>query len=114
MENCIFCKIAEKKIPSNLLYEDADLVAFPDIQPQAPVHVLIVPKRHIADVMAISAADRAWWDRIPSVAQEIARKNDIDARGFRLVVNCGSDGGQAVAHVHLHLIGGRKLSWPPG
>ncbi len=114
MDDCIFCKIASKKIPSDILYEDTDLVAFPDIGPQAPTHILIVPKRHVSDIMAMTAADRSWWDRIPAVAQEIAKKQRVDAGGFRLVVNCGANGGQAVAHVHVHLLGGRKLSWPPG
>ena len=114
MDDCIFCKIASKKIPSNILYEDDELVAFPDIGPQAPAHILIVPKRHVSDIMAMASADRSWWDRVPFAVQEIAKQQRVDAGGFRLVVNCGADGGQAVAHVHVHLLGGRKLSWPPG
>ena len=114
MEDCLFCKIAAKEIESSVVYEDDELFAFRDISPQAPVHVLIVPKRHIAGVTGLAESDEALVGRVFTVAQEIARRESVVQCGFRVVVNSGPDAGQAVDHIHFHLLAGRKLTWPPG
>lgn len=107
MEDCIFCKIAKKEIPSKTIYEDEYLVAFHDIAPVAPVHVLIVPKTHIPSVMQIE--DFTIVQKIYEVAQKLAVELGVAQEGFRLVNNCGQNGGQTVGHLHFHLIGGRQL-----
>lgn len=114
MENCLFCKIAAGEIPSNKAYEDDAVLAFHDIAPQAPVHVLIVPKKHVKDITALAEGDSALLSRMVSVANRLAVELNIDKSGFRIVTNVGADGGQSVAHLHLHLLGGRSLQWPPG
>ncbi|MBK9796418.1 MAG: histidine triad nucleotide-binding protein [Holophagaceae bacterium] len=109
MSECLFCKIARKEIPAALVYEDDDLVAFKDIFPQAPVHVLIIPKAHcegLADLTPETAAAAA---RIPQVASRIAAEQGIQAGGWRLLSNCGADAGQTVFHLHFHLLGGKPL-----
>ncbi len=111
MDGCIFCKIANKEIPSELVYEDETTVAFRDLSPQAPVHILVIPKAHIKSVA--DAEDEKLLGHIARVAAKIAEKENI-AAGFRLVTNVGEDGGQTVEHLHFHLLGGRKMSWPPG
>ncbi|MHB1453898.1 MAG: histidine triad nucleotide-binding protein [Saccharofermentanales bacterium] len=112
MSNCIFCKIAAKEISSNIIYEDDTLVCFPDIHPEAPVHVLIVPKKHYADILALNA-DKENKDRIMSAVMDavevIADQEGIREEGFRIINNCGYNGGQSIPHLHFHLLGGKKL-----
>jgi histidine triad (HIT) family protein len=111
---CIFCKIAGGEIPSHLVYEDKDMVAFNDINPKAPIHVLIIPKRHIEKVSDLGPEDASLVGRLVVVARQIANERGISEKGFRLVFNCGPDAGQEVNHIHLHLLGGRAMNWPPG
>jgi len=112
--DCIFCKIINKEIPAKVAYEDDHVMAFYDINPQAPIHLLIVPKKHIASIMEINEKNKGLLDEIVRVAQNLARENNLDKKGFRLVVNTGEEGGQTVNHLHFHLLGGRFLTWPPG
>ena len=114
MEDCIFCKIANKKCDAKILYEDDISMAFEDINPQAPVHILVIPKKHIRTILDIQDQDLRLIGHLINVANNIARKNNISEDGFRLVLNCGSESGQYVWHVHFHLMGGRKMTWPPG
>ena len=114
MEDCIFCKIAHKEISSEILYEDEFVVAFKDLEPQAPVHILIVPKKHIASLNDLTADDAELLARIVLAAQKLAKDNGIAERGYRLVNNCGIEGGQTVGHLHFHLLGGREMLWPAG
>lgn len=115
MADCIFCKIAQGEIPSTKVYEDAQVLAFRDLDPQAPEHVLVIPKKHIASILEFSAEDGELAAHIlTEVIPKIARSLSIDAGGFRLVTNTGADGGQTVGHLHFHLLGGRPLTWPPG
>ena len=112
MADCIFCKIARGEI-GTLIYEDETVAAFNDANPQAPVHVLIVPKIHVANITEL--ADKNLAAHIFSeVIPELAKKTGVDASGFRIVVNTGENGGQTVNHLHVHLLGGRKMTWPPG
>lgn len=114
MEDCIFCKIATGQIPCNKAYEDEHVLAFHDINPQAPVHVLIIPKSHIESVAKLTPADDAVLCAMFRAAQKLAAELGVSESGFRVVMNTGSDGGQSVPHLHLHLLGGRSLAWPPG
>jgi histidine triad (HIT) family protein len=111
--DCLFCKIAAGTIPVTRLYEDEQVVAFPDINPQAPVHVLVIPKQHVASLAQTSADDAALLGHLLNAAVEVARLQGL-ANGYRLVINTGADGGQTVEHLHLHLLGGRHMTWPPG
>lgn len=114
MMDCIFCKIVEKKIPSKVVYEDDLALAFEDVSPQAPVHTLIVPKKHIADIQSITEKDRDLIGHLFFVAKTIAAEKKLDKNGYRLVINNGPGAGQTVFHIHLHLLSGRALAWPPG
>ncbi len=115
MSDCIFCKIARGEIPATKVYEDNAVLAFRDLEPQAPEHVLIIPKKHIGSILEFTAADRDLAGHIlTDVVPAIARSCNVDAKGFRLVVNTGDEGGQTVGHLHFHLLGGRALTWPPG
>ena len=115
MADCIFCRIAAKEIPAAAVYEDDAVIAFKDLEPQAPVHVLIIPKKHLASVLDFAEEDRALAAHIlTTVLPQIARELGIADGGFRLVTNTGADGGQTVGHLHFHLLGGRSLAWPPG
>ncbi len=109
MEDCIFCKIIAKQIPANVIYEDEQIIAFRDIHPVAPVHILVIPKKHIASLIDLTKEDEAIVGKIYTVINEIAEKEKLNERGFRVIVNCGEDGGQEVKHLHFHLIGGKKL-----
>lgn len=109
MDNCLFCKIIKGEIPSNIVYEDEEILAFRDINPVAPVHVLVIPKKHISSLVDLKPEDEALVGRIYSVINKIAKQENIFESGFRVVVNCGEDGGQEVKHLHFHLIGGKKL-----
>ncbi|HTZ17411.1 MAG TPA: histidine triad nucleotide-binding protein [Dissulfurispiraceae bacterium] len=114
MNDCIFCKIIENKIPSKIVYEDDLVLAFEDVNPHAPVHTLIIPKRHIPTLLDITDPDLHLFGHMVKVANGIARDKGIAERGFRLVTNCNPEGGQAVFHVHFHLLGGRQLRSPFG
>lgn len=112
--NCIFCRIIEKKIPATIVYEDELVLAFKDLNPQAPVHLLIVPKKHISEIYDITEADRELIGQLFFVAKTLAAQKGLERDGYRLVINNGKGAGQTVFHVHLHLLSGRKFSWPPG
>lgn len=114
MEDCLFCKIANNTIPAEVIYRDDDVLAFNDIRPQAPTHVLIIPKCHISTVNALTAEDSAIIAKIILTAQKIAQDADFAEAGYRLVWNCNRHGGQEVYHIHLHLLAGRQMMWPPG
>ena len=115
MADCIFCKIAQKEIPSALVYEDDQVAAFKDLEPQAPVHVLIIPKKHVESILALEADDKELAAHIlVDVIPKLARELGIEEKGFRVVTNTGEEGGQSVKHLHFHLLGGRSLQWPPG
>jgi histidine triad (HIT) family protein len=107
--DCIFCRIADGKMKSNILYQDDEIVAFPDINPLAPVHILIVPREHIASLAEMSAEDTAIIGGMAKVANQLAKSKGIAENGYRLVINCGREGGQGVDHLHMHLLGGRQL-----
>jgi histidine triad (HIT) family protein len=111
--DCLFCKIAAGEIPSNKLYEDSELLAFYDIDPQAPVHFLVIPKAHIPSAAVIDEQNAAIIGKVYSVIARLAKELKLD-NGFRIVTNCGEDGGQTVGHLHFHVLAGRNLSWPPG
>lgn len=114
MTDCLFCKIIAGEIPSGKVYEDEYVYAFNDISPEAPVHVLIVPKAHIASANDITEENAEIVSRIFLAAKKIAKEMGIAEGGYRIVNNCGEDGGQTVKHLHFHLLGGRSLAWPPG
>ena len=114
MEDSLFCKIAAGEIPSNKLYEDDTLLAFYDIDPQAPVHFLVIPKKHIASAAALTEDDAALLGHIYAVIAEQCRKLGVAENGYRVVTNVGEDGGQSVKHLHFHVLAGRSLAWPPG
>ena len=112
--DCIFCKIAEKNIPANVIYEDEHAIAFDDINPQAPVHVLVIPRKHISTILDIQDKDTSLLGHLFHVANEIAAQKEVDTSGFRIVLNCNEEAGQTVFHIHLHVLGGRQMEWPPG
>lgn len=111
--DCVFCKIAKGEIPSKKAYEDGQVLAFYDLEPQAPVHILIIPKEHIASPAELTPQNSAVVAHIYEVAAKLARELGLQD-GFRVVCNCGKDGGQTVPHLHFHLLGGRSMKWPPG
>lgn len=108
-EDCIFCKIIRKEIPSTIVYEDDEIIAFRDINPVAPVHVLVIPKKHITSLVELKDEDLHIIGKIYKIINEIAEKEGIKDNGFRVIVNCGKDGGQVVEHLHFHLLGGKVL-----
>ncbi len=114
MSDCLFCGIVEGKIKGNIVYQDDSVVAFKDINPKAPVHVLIITRKHIAGVLDVSADDSAVIGHIFAVAARLAQEQGIADSGFRVVVNSGADAGQSIFHLHYHLLGGRRMTWPPG
>ena len=114
MTDCLFCKMVKGEIKPKLALETPELIAFHDINPQAPVHLLVVPRKHIASINDLGADDAPLVGKMLLAAKEIARLQKIDQSGYRLVMNCNADGGQTVFHLHLHLLGGRKMHWPPG
>jgi histidine triad (HIT) family protein len=114
MTDCLFCKIISREIPGSIVYEDDRVLAFNDINPQAPTHVLIVPKRHIASLNELVPGDDQIVGELARRAAAIAKERGIDARGYRMVFNTNRDAGQTVFHIHLHLLGGRSMQWPPG
>ncbi len=114
MTDCIFCKIAAGEIPAKLVYQDEHVTAFHDINPKAPVHVLIIPNRHIESLAAVSAEDTGTVGHLLAVAHQVAQATGVAGSGYRVAINVGRDGGLAVYHLHAHVLGGRKLAWPPG
>lgn len=113
MSDCIFCKIAAGEIPSNKVYEDETVLAFYDLDPQAPVHVLLIPKAHIQSAACIDASNSGVVAHLFEVAAKLAKELSLEG-GFRMVTNCGKDGQQSVPHLHFHLLAGRSMKWPPG
>ncbi len=114
MDDCLFCKIVAGEIDSDLIYEDEQVIAFKDIKPQAPTHILIVPRKHISTLLDLEEEDNQLVGHIYQVAKELAKREGIAEDGFRVVSNCNEAGGQSVYHIHYHLLGGRDLQWPPG
>lgn len=114
MSDCLFCRIIRREIPGSIVYEDDHVLAFNDINPQAPTHVLVVPKRHIATLNDLVAADDGIVGELVRRAAAIAKERGLSAGGFRTVFNTNRDAGQTVFHIHLHLLGGRPMAWPPG
>ena len=112
--DCLFCKIAAGEIPADIVFESDDVLAFRDINPQAPTHVLVIPKRHISTINDLTEDDREIVGSLFLAAQEIAANEGIAEVGYRAVMNCNEGAGQSVFHIHLHVLGGRNLSWPPG
>lgn len=110
---CIFCRIASKEIPSGIVYEDAEVVAFRDLSPQAPTHVLVIPRRHVGSLDDMVETDAALLGAMMLAAKRVAAAAGL-AGGYRVVANCGVDAGQSVAHLHFHVLGGRPMAWPPG
>ena len=113
-QNCLFCKIANKQIPAKIVFEDDDVVAFEDINPQAPTHILLIPRTHVPSLDQLGAQHHEMIGGVVERAAAIASDRKLNERGYRLVVNCGEGAGQSVFHVHIHLLGGRSFSWPPG
>ena len=114
MENCLFCKIIAGEIPSTKVYEDESVLAFLDIEPQAPKHIIIIPKEHISSANEITEENSAVIAKVFEAAAKIAKEQGFSEDGYRIVNNCGKDGGQTVGHIHFHLLAGRNLTWPPG
>ena len=109
MEDCIFCKIVRGEIPSTVVYENDDVLAFEDINPMAPVHVVVIPKKHIATLMDVKGDEMSTMGSIISAVQEVAKIKGIDEKGFRMVINCNEEGGQLIFHLHIHVLGGKRL-----
>ena len=114
MSDCLFCKISEGSVPSDKVYESDTLFAINDINPQAPTHILIIPRIHQDTLLDAEEKDHVLMGSVISVANQLAKEKGLDKSGFRLVVNCGADAGQSVFHIHFHLLGGRTMNWPPG
>ncbi|MBI2328074.1 MAG: histidine triad nucleotide-binding protein [Chloroflexi bacterium] len=108
--DCIFCQIVAGKIPADILYQDEEVIAFRDINPLAPVHLLVIPRKHIPSPVQLSEAESSLMGKMVNTANQLAKKEDIAESGYRLVINCGQQGGQGVPHLHMHLLGGRQLS----
>lgn len=114
MSECIFCAIVAREIPATFVHEDDLVIAIRDNNPQAPTHVLVMPREHLASAAELTAAHAGLWNRMLAVAQDVANAEGIAESGYRLVVNVGREGGQTVDHLHMHVIGGRHMTWPPG
>lgn len=112
--SCIFCRIASKEIPSNIVYEDEKVLAFHDINPQAPYHILVIPKKHLSTLLELTEEDKELIGHIYLVINKIAKDLGFAERGFRVVVNCKEEAGQTVFHIHFHILAGRPMDWPPG
>jgi len=114
MNDCLFCGITGGKVKGNIVYQDDSVVAFKDIKPRAPVHILIIPRKHIPTLLDLEPADGPFIGAIFFAAAKLAQEHGIAENGYRIVVNCGADAGQTVFHLHYHLLGGRHMGWPPG
>ncbi len=114
MADCLFCKIARKEIPAKIAYEDRQVIAFEDVNPQAPTHTLIIPKAHFATLNDVGAEQEGVLGHMMLVATRVAKDKGLNEKGYRLVANCLESAGQSVFHIHLHVLGGRNFSWPPG
>ncbi|MEN8177606.1 MAG: histidine triad nucleotide-binding protein [Pseudomonadota bacterium] len=114
MSDCLFCKFVSGEIKPNVVYEDEDVLAFRDVNPQAPTHILVIPKRHIATLNDLQPADADLIGKLTLAAQKIAEDEGIAEPGYRTLINCNAEAGQTVFHIHLHLLGGRPMGWPPG
>ncbi|WP_419419582.1 histidine triad nucleotide-binding protein [Legionella sp. D16C41] len=112
--DCLFCKIVQGEIKANIVYEDKNLLAFHDIHPQTPIHILIIPKKHIATINDVEDVDEQLLGQMILRAKAIAKEQQLSENGYRLIFNVNAGGGQAVYHIHLHLLGGRQMMWPPG
>jgi histidine triad (HIT) family protein len=112
--HCLFCRIVERAISSKIVYEDEQVMAFDDINPQAPIHALVIPKRHIGSLDEIQETDRALLGHLLTTCANIAKQKGLARTGYRVVANTGAEGGQTVSHLHLHVLGGRPMKWPPG
>lgn len=112
--DCIFCKIVRQELPATLVYQDEEIVAFDDLHPRAPIHKLIIPRKHIATINDIEKSDVALVGHLIYTAKLLAKENGLAKDGYRIVMNCNKNAGQEVFHIHLHLLGGRQMSWPPG
>lgn len=113
-EACVFCKIVNRQIPSKIAFEDNKILAFEDIRPQAPIHIMVIPKYHIEKVSDLTDENIHLIGSLILTAKNIAKEKNIQESGYRIVINCNKDAGQEVLHLHLHLLGGRKFNWPPG
>lgn len=114
MPDCLFCKLAAGEIPATVVYEDERVIAFKDITPQAPTHIVVIPRRHISTLNDLTPEDDGLVGELTRRAVVIAREQGLAERGYRVLFNCNADAGQTVFHIHMHLVGGRKLGWPPG
>ncbi len=114
MADCIFCKIVNKEIPAQVIYEDEQVLAFNDINAVAPTHILVIPKKHISDMNSVEEIDLPLIGHIFKIIKNVAKEKGIDKEGYRIVNNCGELGGQTVGHIHFHLLGQRQMKWPPG
>jgi histidine triad (HIT) family protein len=113
MSDCLFCKIVKKEIPCDLVLESENYLAFKDIDPKAPIHILVIPKKHFEDITELSFQDLDWTAGLMEMVSKVAQSENLE-KGFRVVLNTGPDAGQSVQHVHAHVLGGRSLTWPPG
>jgi histidine triad (HIT) family protein len=114
MENCVFCRIIEGRAPARLVYEDESVVAIEDLHPQAPVHLLVMPRQHLPSLKEATREQEAMLGRLLTVAAKLARERGLESKGYRTVINTGSFAGQSVFHLHVHVLGGRAFHWPPG
>ena len=114
MTSCIFCKIVNKEIPSKIIYEDEKVLAFEDVAPQSPVHILIIPKKHYSTILDVEETTAELIGHVFMIAKKIAKQKGFAEKGFRIVMNCNTEGGQTVYHLHFHLLAGRQMQWPPG
>ena len=114
MPDCLFCRVAAGEVPASIIYEDTRLIAFNDINPQAPTHILVIPRQHIASLNDLGSENDSLVGEMTRRAAAIAKEEGLAERGYRVLFNCNADAGQTVFHIHLHLVGGRRLGWPPG
>ena len=114
MADCIFCRIVAGEIPARVVLENEHAIAFHDLDPKAPTHVLVIPRRHVASIDAMADGDEELIGRVMAMARDVARAEGVDGGGYRLVTNIGANAGQSVDHLHIHVLGGRRLTWPPG
>lgn len=114
MKDCVFCKIVRKEIPAEIVYEDENILAFKDINPEAPIHLLVIPKKHFQSINEIGPGEGGLLSDIFNAINKLTKKLNVHTEGFRIVNNCGDNGGQTVNHLHFHMMAGRKMKWPPG